>query len=340
MRTVLAAAAIAKGSGKKCPVMQPVGLHFRVRHHYRTDMWVEFAEPYYLPEEQIPTDLIEAVQKREWVEPPGDLVRSLRDGLRPHLLPITPNVSSWEEHGAYHIIAQIESRMNKKPLNTWRSEVLAAREVRDRFQQETEGDDGKPIPVQHPIVDAAKELHLHLQERNLDGRDLDSTGYRLRKGNPIRSVGFGIKTLLMATLLPVFLLAFTPQLTLGRFLGDRTDEGVDARTTYQFLAAMFGSVILWPFFALIGAGLIWLNLSEVASYFGNETLHQIGGFAILYFAMFPLFWASGRMFGFWWDGYVDTRRAISRIMSSKSYNQSLEDNAKSMISKLETSVER
>ena len=54
---------------KKCPVMQPVGLHFRVRHHYRTDMWVEFAEPYYLPEEKDPTDLIEAVQKREWVEP-------------------------------------------------------------------------------------------------------------------------------------------------------------------------------------------------------------------------------------------------------------------------------
>ena len=78
MRTVLAAAAIAKGSGKKCPVLQPVGLHFRVRHHYRTDMWVEFAEPYYLPEDDIPDDLIQAVQKREWVEPPGDLVRSLR----------------------------------------------------------------------------------------------------------------------------------------------------------------------------------------------------------------------------------------------------------------------
>jgi hypothetical protein len=83
-----------------------------------------------------------------------------------------------------------------------------------------------------------------------------------------------------------------------------------------------------------------LNLPEVASYFGNETLHQIGGFAILYLTMFPLFWASGRMFGFWWDGYVDTRRAISRLMASKSYNQSLEDNAKSLISKLETSVER
>ena len=32
-------------------------------------MWVEFAEPYYLPEDDIPDDLIQAVQKREWVEP-------------------------------------------------------------------------------------------------------------------------------------------------------------------------------------------------------------------------------------------------------------------------------
>ena len=131
MRTVLAAAAIAKGGGKNCPVLQPVGLHFRVRHHYRTDMWVEFSDPYFLPEDDIPEDLIEAVQKREWVEPPGDLVRSLRDGLRPHLLPITPNVSSWDEHGAFHLIAQLESRENKRPLDTWRKEVLAAREVRD-----------------------------------------------------------------------------------------------------------------------------------------------------------------------------------------------------------------
>ena len=99
-------------------------------------MWVEFGEPHYLPENDIPEDLIEAVQKREWVEPPGDLVRSLRDGLRPHLSPITPNVSSWDEHGAYHLVAQLESRMKKQPLDTWRKEVLAARQVRDRYQTE------------------------------------------------------------------------------------------------------------------------------------------------------------------------------------------------------------
>ena len=348
MRTVLAAAAIAKGSGKKCPVMQPVGLHFRVRHHYRTDMWVEFGEPHYLPEDDIPEDLIEAVQKREWVEPPGDLVRSLRDGLRPHLLPITPNVSSWDEHGAYHLVAQLESRMKKQPLDTWRKEVLAARQVRDRYQIEPEGEDGKPTPVHHPIVKMAKNVHLQLEERGLDGRDLDAKGERLRTGNPLRGIGFGVKTAIMALLLPAFLLSLSPQLALGRFLGDRTDEGVDARTTYQFLAAMFGSVILWPFIAFIGAGILWLNSGDISAItsidvrtmLGKESMHNVGAFVLLYFSMIPLFWASGRMFGFWWDGYVDARRAFARIFAGSTYKQTLEEKLKNLKGELQSSHER
>ena len=338
MRTVLAAAAISKASGKKCPVLQPVGLHFRTRHHYRTDMWVEFAEPYYLPEDEIPQDLIQAVEKREWVEPPGDLVRSLRDGLRPHLLPITPNVSSWEEHGAYHLIAQLESRRDKKPLPTWRKEVLAARMVRDRYQTEPEGEDGKPPEVIHPVVDSAKAIHVQLKERNLDGRDLDSSGLRLRKGNPLHGMGFGIKTLLMAALLPAFLLSLSPQLILGRFLGDRTDEGVDARTTYQFLAAMFGSVMIWPFCAIVGTWFVWLNASEVSSILSIDILtiagNEIASLAVIYFLMFPLFWSSGRMFGFWWDGYVYARRALSRLTAGRAYTQRLEERLHSLTSDL------
>ena len=348
MRTVLAAAAIAKGSGKKCPVMQPVGLHFRVRHHYRTDMWVEFGKPYYLPEDDIPEDLIEAVQNREWVEPPGDLVRSLRDRLRPHLLPITPNVSSWDEHGAYHLVAQLESRIKKQPLNTWRKEVLAARHVRDRYQIGPEGDDGKPAPVQHPIVDLAKDVHLQLGERGLDGRDLDATGMRLRRGNPLRAVGFAVKTTLMMMLLPAFLLSLSPQLALGRFLGDRTDEGVDARTTYQFLAAMFGSVILWPFMAFIGAGVLWLNSNEISAFtsvdlrtiLGNEPMHSLGAFVLLYVSMIPVFWISGRMFGLWWDGYVDARKAFQRLLAGGIYKQTLEEKLKNLKGELQPSSER
>ncbi len=345
MRTVLAAAAIAKGAGKKCPVLQPVGLHFRVRHHYRTDMWVEFAKPFHLPEDEIPEDLIAAVQKREWVEPPGDLVRSLRDGLRPHLLPITPNASSWDEHGAYHVIAQVEARMNKKRLNTWRSEVLAARSVRDRYQTEQAVEDSKPPEVNNPVVVQAKTIHQQLSKRGLDGRDLDSSGRKLRTGNPIQFVGFCVKTALMATLLPVFILSLSPQLILGRFLGDRTDEGVDARTTYQFLAAMFGSVILWPFFALIGTGLIYWNATNLSTIFsvdfeGFVETGSVLAMLAIYVLMFPLFWCSGRMFGLWWDSYVDMRKGLKRITASKQYRQNLEFELQSLINELHSTLER
>ena len=50
----------------------------------------------------------------------------------------------------------------------------------------------------------ATDVHLQLEERGLDGRDLDVKGERLRTGNPLRGIGFGIKTTLMAMLLPAF----------------------------------------------------------------------------------------------------------------------------------------
>ena len=348
MRTVLAAAALAKGSGKKCPVLQPVGLHFRVRHHYRTDVWVEFAEPFYLPEDELPGEFVEAVKKRQWVEPPGDLVRSIRDNLRPRLVPLTPSVSSWDEHGALHLIAQIESRLNKKPLDSWRDEVLAAREVRDRFQLQLESEDQKPAPIEHSVVESAKNIHLQLQGRNLDGRDLDSTGLKLRKGSPLRGISFGLKTALMALFLPVFLLSLSPQLVLGRYLGDRTDEGVDARTTYQFLAAMFGSILLWPFCAIIGTWILWTNLGQIPGLSNNDLISLFGGgqlasllcLAMIYLFMFPMFWMSGRVFGLWWDGYVDARRAYSRWSANASYRQTLEQQLRQLASDLNSANER
>ena len=204
------------------------------------------------------------------------------------------------------------------------------------------------MKIEHPIVDAAKEIHSQLQARRLDGRDLDASGRKLRFGNPLQGIGFCIKTSLMAALLPAFLLSLSPQLVLGRFLGDRTDEGVDARTTYQFLAAMFGSIILWPFMAFIGAGILWLNSNDISAItsidvrtmLGNEAMHQFGSFLLLYVSMIPLFWASGRMFGLWWDGYVDARRAFARVFASGTYKQTLEVKLKNLKGELQTSQER
>ncbi len=33
---------------------------------------------------------------------------------------------------------------------------------------------------------------------------------------------------------------------IGKVLGDNTDEGLDARTTYHFLASLLGPLIIWP----------------------------------------------------------------------------------------------
>ena len=51
---------------------------------------------------------------------------------------------------------------------------------------------------------------------------------------------------LMLISAPITIISTGPQALLARFLGDRTDEGVDARTTYHMLAAMFSPVLFWP----------------------------------------------------------------------------------------------
>ena len=152
----------------------------------------------------------------------------------------------------------------------------------------------------------------------------------------------------MAALLPAFLLSLSPQLVLGRLLGDRTDEGVDARTTYQFLAAMFGSLLLWPFFALIGTWVVWANSGSISDLFSFDATAMFGGgqtsqilsLVVLYVVMFPLFWLSGRMFGFWWDGYVDARRAFSRLSAGSLYKQKLEQRLQALSTELESFSKR
>ena len=82
MRTVLAAGALAATSNKPLPVLIPLGLHFRQKEHFRTDVWVEYGEPIQVESEDIPDNLIEAVGDGTWSEPPAESVFRLRDNLR------------------------------------------------------------------------------------------------------------------------------------------------------------------------------------------------------------------------------------------------------------------
>ena len=41
------------------------------------------------------------------------------------------------------------------------------------------------------------------------------------------------------------------QSILARYMAEKSDEGLDARTTYFFLAGMFSPVIFWPIISLV-----------------------------------------------------------------------------------------
>ena len=334
VRTVLAAGALASSLGKDLPVLMPIGLHFRVREHFRTDIWVEYGTPLQVTKDDLPSDLIEAVSKGSWSEPPAEIVFQLRDKLRLEMEPLTPNVAEWEEHRALHLLGHVEQRRNNTPPDTWRKEVLAARDIQNRLvkqKREIVNDEPKPDEIEHSIIKPAKSAAKILQENNLDGRDLNSKGTDLRFANlsklPVslaRSFGF-------IALLPLFLLSLAPQVILGRLLGDSTDEGVDARTSYQFLAAMFGSLLIWPIASTIAVIIIALQEARISDVIDHNWTELLGHGAfyngvmhcIAWLLFMPLFWLSGRLGSLAWDDYTYLRKFVIRQRMKKSTRQNL-----------------
>jgi hypothetical protein len=109
------------------------------------------------------------------------------------------------------------------------------------------------------------------------------------------------------------------QILLGRLLGDSTDEGLDARTSYQFLAAFFGSLLVWPVVAALWTAGLWWKRAAVGSSLGLEhnwfegiTGSLTGSLMMVYVGCFVMFWASGKSFAGAWDVWVDSRKAWRR----------------------------
>ena len=88
-----------------------------------------------------------------------------------------------------------------------------------------------------PSIEAAKILHDH----GLDGRSIEGTSLKASR-MWVRGLA-GI--LLMVLSAPVTIPSTGIQAFFAWYMGDRTDEGIDARTTYHFLAGMFSPVIFW-----------------------------------------------------------------------------------------------
>ncbi len=317
VRTVLAAAALAKANDLPLPTLLPVGLHFRTREHFRTDQYIEFGQPIEIEDALVPTELVEAVRNGDWVEPPAETVHTIRDRLQEVLPHMTPHVSSWQEHRALHVLAHVQARQTGVPLLSWQDEVHAARAIRTSWPERVES--FPPTPLEGQRMETAKEAASILHAHGLDGRDLNPSGTGLRRASVVRAPMALLRWVLFALLLPFSLTSLGLQVLFGRLLGDSTDEGLDARTSYQFLAAFFGSLLIWPVIAAVWTLVVWWNHEPLGTLLGLSSgwLVEATGSAwaslvLVYLAWFPVFWASGKTFAAAWDAWVDTRKAWTR----------------------------
>ena len=242
MRFALNAASIAKQKGLTTPALQPVGLHYRCHYWFRTDVFVEFPKliPVNAPDNP---ELALKLSSGTWTEPPAKQVNSLRNKLFEAVSEVTPNAPDWDIQRAWHLIGHLQAHESGKTLESLRDEVLAAREVRESLSGR-EGTEG----VIGPSIKAARILHSY----DLDARSL--RGGKLRTGRPWSKALLGF--LLMGLTLPATIFSTGLQGLLAWYLGDRTDEGIDARTTYHMLAAMFSPILFWPPMAVLISVLI------------------------------------------------------------------------------------
>ena len=312
-RTVLAAAAHAKANGGKPPTLIPIGLHFRTRHLFRTDCWIEYGDPIELPHEELPDELIEKVGKGDWMEPPADLVTGLRDKLKEHLEPLTPNRETHSEVNRDSVIAHVQRRIQNKPQLSWREEVLEVRRLRSE-------------PASLEVQEIATRIGDKLAEANLDGRDINSNCNGLRGFSLSGSILNLLKLVPFILFLPILILCMGWQIAMGRILGDKTDEGLDARTSYHMLFGMFGSMLWWPILATIITLLTIAFNSEIDSELGYDLLGIYGGaiwqeiFAgasIWVFSIF-IFWLSGISFANGWDAVSDFAKWTRRMKTNSS----------------------
>ena len=295
MRSVIAANSIAHEKGLPEPHLLPVGLHYRVSWYFRTDAWVEYGDPIRLDDAIHPEDDRKRLMAGEWVEAPSDRVNKLRDQVRERLAPMTPDAESWDEHRTWHILGHTRAIASGHPLNTWREEVLAARKVREEIREGNR----TLTPLQATAENIGKSLH----SVGLDGRALDSNG--LRKARTAEHLAILPALLLAILAAPLTLFGSGIMILIGKVLGDSTDEGLDARTTYHFLASLLGPLIIWP---------IPIVIFIIAAIFGPWTIPALQ--ILITALLLPLaFHLSNKVAIIAWDLHVVSRdaRRLNRL---------------------------
>ena len=189
----------------------------------------------------------------------------------------------------------------------------------------------KDEPESDDVQRLATKIGDSLNHAVLDARDINSNGDGLRGISPAGFVSNLFKLIPMLLLLPSIIIGLGPQITLGRLLGDRTDEGLDARTSYFFLFGMFGSLGWWPIMATVWSIVIFAFSSEIEAefgisafqLFGSSILSAVFSSIVLWLSLIAVFWIGAISFANGWDAVSDSMRLIRRIKCSSSINPDL-----------------
>ena len=305
MRIALNAAAAAQSSGNKLPSIRPVGLHFRTAWEFRTDCYVEYGDEIQISD-LVDESVVSSLMDGKWAEPSRDNVNELRNRIKNTLDIMTPDADNWEQFHSWSVISHIEKSSLNQPHKKWKDEVHGIRSVRDRIRS---GD--LPSEIMEPATRIEKEIRL----KNLDPRSIDCFG--IKKGNiatPIKAIlGF----LMMISMLPLSIMTL-PQAILAWWLGNNSDEGLDARSTFHMMAVTFSPLVIWPFFTIpIG---IWLS----TCYFPDYVFILTPVIALL---LMPLMHLANILFLLGYDAVCDVVDLFNRrqLRNSKSAKSILED---------------
>ena len=295
MRFAINASTIASSKGLPSPVIQPVGLHFRCHHWFRTDLFVEYPEPIEIPIVKTENHS-RGLNEGTWMEPPEDMVRKLRDELQNRLSEVTPEAPDWETYRAWQLLAHIRSRQEKHTLDKFSKEVLATRKIREIMTHRDESQ----------LIDDARRASTILHSRDLDGRSI-SHDISLDKKQEISKGVLGLILMVMASFISIPSTGI--QSTIGWYLGNNSDEGIDARTTHHMFAIFFSPITLWPIFALLFS---YYTL-EALSIEVSPTALIIGGLIMMIAIQF-----SNMLMLLGYDLWTDYTASRRRIILSKS----------------------
>ena len=87
-------------------------------------------------------------------------------------------------------------------------------------------------------------------------------------------------------------------MAMGYFLGNRTDEGEDARTSYQYLAIILSPFIVWPLTAALGVLILAAGFDVRPAILGIQPITlfiSVPFYIVLFLLMYPLYYLVAKV---------------------------------------------